>query len=127
MKQNISAWFEIPVTDMTRAVKFYETVLGLKLQLQDLGELQMAWFPAVENAPGAPGTLVYHSKFYNPSADGVLIYLSSPSGNLSEDTRKVEEAGGKVLIPRRQVSENFGFMAVILDSEGNRIALRSGT
>ena len=127
MTQNISGWFEIPVTDMQRAVNFYEYVLGIKLQQQDLGELKMAWFPYVENAVGAPGSLVYHEKFYKPSQDGVLIYLTTPSGNLDEDTRKAAEAGGKILIPRRQISEHFGFMAVILDTEGNRIALHSKT
>ena len=127
MNQNICGWFEIPVYDMQRAIKFYEYVLGINLQLQDLGELKMAWFPYKENAAGAPGSLVYNEKFYKPSKDGALIYLTTPSGDLEKDTKKAEEAGGKVLIPRRQISEHFGFMAVILDTEGNRIALHSGT
>ena len=125
MTHNIAGWFEIHVTDMPRAVKFYESILGIKLQIQDLGELKMAWFPSVENATGAPGSLVCHEKFYKPSHDGILIYLTTPSGDLDQDTRKVEEAGGKILIPRRQISEHFGFMAVIQDTEENRIALHS--
>ena len=127
MIHNILGWFEIPVSNMERAIKFYETVFGFKLHFQDLGALQMAMFPSVPDSSGAPGALVYHEKFYVPSDNGVLIYLTTPSGNLNEDQKNVETAGGKVLITRRQISESFGFMAVILDTEGNRIALHSRT
>lgn len=127
MKHNILGWFEIPVNDMHRAVGFYEAVFGFKLQVHDLGALKMAWFPAVENSTGASGSLVYHEKFYVPSENGVLIYLTTPTGDLNEDQKKVEEAGGKVLIPRKQISEDFGFMSVVKDTEGNRIALHSRT
>jgi predicted enzyme related to lactoylglutathione lyase len=127
MKHNIVGWFEIPVSDMDRAVKFYESVLGLKLEVHDLGNLKMALFPSDSNLPGAPGSLVFHDKFYKPSENGVLIYITSPSGDLDGDMKKVEDAGGKVIIPRRQVSDVFGFMAVFLDSEGNRVALHSKT
>ncbi|HLF33701.1 MAG TPA: hypothetical protein VI583_05670 [Cyclobacteriaceae bacterium] len=127
MKNNIASWFEIPTTVFDRAVKFYETVFAVKLEILDLGDLKMARFPSVGEAPGSQGSLVNHNKFYHPSENGVLIYLTSPSGDLNSDLKKVEEAGGKVIMPRRQISEAFGFMALILDSEGNRIALHSMT
>jgi hypothetical protein len=127
MKTNIVNWFEIPTAVFDRAVKFYESVFAMKLEILDLGDLKMARFPSKEDAPGAQGSLVNHEKFYQPSANGVLIYLASPSGDLDSDLKKVEEAGGKVIMPRRQISEAFGFMALILDSEGNRIALHSRT
>ena len=127
MKHNIVGWFEIPVSNIDRAVKFYESVLNMKLKVHDLGDLKMAWFPRKDDVPGAPGSLVYHEKFYKPSENGVLIYMTTPSGDLNADMKKVEEAGGKVIIPRRLISEEFGFMAVIIDTEGNRIALHSRT
>ena len=128
MKNNILGWFEIPVKDMDRAVKFYETVFGFKLQRQKMDALDMAWFPWKEGVPGAPGSLVHHEDFYIPSDQkGVLIYLTTPSGDLNGDLEKVEEAGGKTMIPRKQISEEYGYMAVIRDSEGNRIALHSRT
>jgi uncharacterized protein len=52
MKHNIVGWFEIPVSDMNRAIRFYETVFNLKLDHQLLGPLEMAWFPFVENGMG---------------------------------------------------------------------------
>jgi predicted enzyme related to lactoylglutathione lyase len=128
MKNNILGWFEIPAKDMDRAVKFYETVFDFNLLRQKMEGLDMAWFPWKEDAPGAPGSLVYNEEFYSPSdKKGVLIYLTTPSGDLNKDLEKVKKAGGKVLIPRRQISEDYGYMAVILDSEGNRIALHSRT
>lgn len=125
MKRNPVGWFEIPATDMDRAIKFYETLFDTKLSRNILGLLEMAWFPEQPNAPGSPGSLVMHKDFYKPSADGVLIYFTTPTGNLDIDLSKVEGNGGKILIPKRQISEEIGYMAVILDSEGNRIALHS--
>jgi predicted enzyme related to lactoylglutathione lyase len=122
--KNAVGWFEIPVSNMDRAVKFYETVLGYKLSRNKFDKLEMAWFPSLEK-PGSSGSLVHHPDFYKPSQDGVLIYFSSSSGDLNNELSKVESASGKILIPKRQVSEEYGYMAVILDTEGNRIALHS--
>ena len=78
-KKNIGGWFEIPVTDMERAIKFYETVFKIKLSRHKMGTLYMAWFPWAEdvNAPGASGSLVHHPDFYKPSTEGTLMYLMS--------------------------------------------------
>lgn len=119
-------WFEVPVLDMDRAIKFYETVLSVKLEKHDLGPLQMAWFPMLGDVIGSNGALVKHET-YKPSTEGVLIYFTSPTGHIDKDLEAVKQAGGKVLIPRKEVGETFGFMAVILDSEGNRVALHSLT
>jgi len=125
MKNNAVGWFEIPVTNMDRAVNFYEKVLNLEFQRNNFGGLEMAWFPWKEDGLGSPGTLVCHEKYYKPSADGVLIYLTAHSGDLANELSRVEEAGGKVLQQKKQISEEYGFMALILDSEGNRVALHS--
>ena len=125
MNQNVVGWFEIPVTDMERAIQFYETVFDLKLSRHLLGPLDMAWFPAVENGSGSPGSLVSNQRAYKPSQDGVLIYFTAHSGDVSNELARVEKAGGKILLPRTQISEEVGFMALISDSEGNRIALHS--
>jgi predicted enzyme related to lactoylglutathione lyase len=125
MDKNVVGWFEIPVADMARAIKFYETVLDIKIERHEMGPLDMGWFPMVQDGIGSAGSLVYHKEFYKPSQDGVLVYFTAQSGDLSNELSRVEDAGGKVLIPRRQVSEEYGYMAVILDTEGNRIALHS--
>ena len=125
MKKNMVGWFEIPVSDMGRAIKFYETVFGIKLSSLALGALEMALFPSVENGMGSAGALVKNQQFYTPSASGSLLYFTAQSGDLSNELGRVEAAGGKITIPRRQISEDFGYMAVFNDTEGNRIAIHS--
>ncbi len=124
MEQNIVGWFEIPVTDMDRARAFYENVLETKIQVMDMGELVMGWFPMLPDKSGASGALVKHPQFYFPSdAKGVLVYLSCPDVQVCLD--RVEAAGGKVLQAKKQISEDYGYMGLLIDSEGNRIALHS--
>ncbi len=125
MKNNAVGWFEIPVENMERAIAFYEKVLDLKMSRNQMGPLDMAWFPWKEDGLGAPGSLVFHEEFYKPSTDGVLIYLTAHSGDLENELSRVEKAGGRILQPKTKISDEYGFMALILDSEGNRIALHS--
>lgn len=125
MKNNMVGWFEIPVSNMGRAIAFYEEVFDVTMNHQHMGPLEMAWFPFKEDGSGSPGSLVYHKDFYKPSADGVLIYLTAHSGDLENELSKVESAGGKILQHKKQISEEYGFMALIIDSEGNRVALHS--
>lgn len=125
VRKHAISWFEIPASDLNRAQKFYEEILEVKLTPLDLGELQMRMFP-VEDAASVGGALCHSKGFYNPSStDGPLVYL-----NANPDVRhvldKVEKAGGRILIPKTQISPEYGFMAVITDTEGNRIAFHSG-
>lgn len=125
MKKNVVGWFEIPTHNMDRAIKFYETVFGYSLQKVDFNETYMAWFPFADQAPGAAGALVYEPECYTPCANGTLIYFSSPSDNLQAELDRVEAAGGKVLSHKTLISDEIGFMAMCMDSEGNQIALHS--
>ncbi|MCF8304684.1 MAG: VOC family protein [Bacteroidales bacterium] len=125
MKNNMVGWFEIPVTDMDRAVKFYEAVFDLKLDLNKMGETDMAWFPFVDDGLGAPGSLVQNKDYYKPSSEGVLVYFTAHSGDLANELSRVEAAGGKVYQPKTLITEEIGYMATFIDSEGNRVALHS--
>jgi len=125
MKSNIVGWLEVPVTDMERAIKFYTAVFDVELTRQKLGPLDMAWFPWVEAGYGTGGSLVYAPDYYKPSMDGTLAYFTAHSGDLANELARVESAGGKVLQGKKQISEEHGFMALIVDTEGNRIALHS--
>lgn len=125
MKNNVVGWFEIPVSDMDRAIQFYETVFEFQLHRQKMDELDMAWFPWDEKAPGTAGSLVHNPEFYKPAQDGTLVYFYAPSGDLNNELARIASAGGKVLIPKRQISPEHGYMAVVIDTEGNRIALHS--
>lgn len=122
---NVVGWFEIPVTDMPRAIRFYESVFGYTLHHQPLGELEMAWFPWSDEGAGAPGSLVKNEADYTPSTKGTLVYFSSPSGDLANELAKIEKAGGKVVQDKTLISNEIGFMALFHDSEGNRVALHS--
>lgn len=123
-KHNPVSWFEIPVIDMDRAVKFYEFVFNIKLEKKVMGELEMAWFPMFDESIGATGSLM-KNKNYIPSKDGVKIYFTSPSGNLDEDLKKVIEAGGSIGKDKTLINEDIGYIASFVDSEGNKICLHS--
>ncbi len=124
-KNNVVGWFEVPVTDMKRAMNFYETVFDIKLERNQMGPLDMAWFPWSEGGMGSSGSLVYHAEMYRPSADGVVVYFTAHSGDLANELSRVEAAGGKALQPKTLINEDIGYMALIVDSEGNRVALNS--
>ena len=120
---NVVNWFEIPVLDMARAVAFYNQVFGWNMKAMNLGELDMAWFPSEEGSTGSSGSLIYSPENYQPSTKGTLVYLSVE--NIDDVVSKIEDAGGSLLLPKTQISKEHGFRAVLLDSEGNRIAIHS--
>jgi len=82
-------------------------------------------FPPHESNKGAQGALVKNEQFYKPSQDGALLYFTAQSGDLKKEVSRVEAAGGKILAPIKQISEDYGWMAVCLDTEGNRFAIHS--
>jgi predicted enzyme related to lactoylglutathione lyase len=123
--KNAISWFEIPSTDLARAQKFYETIFGITLNQLDVANIKMRMFPLDDMMNGVGGAIVYNAEFYKPSTtDGPLIYLNgNPDVQIILD--KIESAGGKILVPKTQISPEYGYMAVFLDTEGNRIALHS--
>ncbi len=118
------SWFEIPATDLARAQKFYETIFEMSMIPMDLPEIKMRMFP-LEDMMGVGGALCVSNGFHKPSAtDGPLIYLNAnPDVQIVLD--KVEAAGGSILVPKTEITPEYGFMAVLLDTEGNRIGLHS--
>ena len=122
--KNAISWFEIPASDLTRAVKFYETVFNVKLNPLDLPNIKMRMFP-LEDMMGVGGAVVDSGGFHKPSAtDGPLIYLNG-NPDVQKLLDKVEAAGGKIMVPKTEISPEYGYMAVIIDTEGNRIGLHS--
>ena len=122
--KNAISWFEIPSTDLSRAQKFYETIFGLTLIPLDLPNIKMRMFP-LEDQMGVGGAICESGGFHKPSAtDGPLVYLNAnPDVQLVLD--RIEKAGGKIMVPKTEISPEYGYMAVFIDTEGNRIALHS--
>jgi predicted enzyme related to lactoylglutathione lyase len=120
--KNAISWFEIPVTDFARAKKFYEAMYNKEVIEMDMGGTQYGMLPYDNENEGVGGGIIAN-KDETPTALGVLIYLNG-GDDLSVPLAKVEENGGKILVPKTNIGEN-GFMAQILDTEGNRIALHS--
>jgi predicted enzyme related to lactoylglutathione lyase len=118
---NVLNWFEIPATDLNRAVKFYSEILGGEFHLMDMMELKMALFPM--EGEGVGGALC-QGEWYKPTQDGAVIYLNA-NPDLSVPLSKVESAGGKIIMPKKHISDDIGYMALFIDSEGNRVAFHS--
>jgi len=122
-KENSINWFEISVSNINRAKKFYESIFDIKMEESEMMGMKMASFPYEPGSGNASGSLV-QSEFHTPSSDGVKIYLNG-NPDLSAVLSKVEKAGGKVTMPKTNIGEEIGYMAFFLDTEGNSIALHS--
>jgi uncharacterized protein len=122
--KNAISWFEIPTKDLNRAQKFYEAIFEIEMMPLDLAQIKMRMFP-VEAPTSIGGALVYNADFYKTSAtDGPLIYLNG-NPDVQNVLDRVEKAGGKILVPKTQISPEYGYMAMFIDTEGNRIALHA--
>lgn len=122
-KSNSLNWFEIAVTDIDRAQNFYEAVFDVKMERNDMEQMQMAFFPFDPGNGKATGAII-QSAMHIPSQEGAIIYLNA-NPNLEVALSRVEAAGGKVLIPKTQITEEYGYMAFFNDAEGNKMAMHS--
>jgi uncharacterized protein len=115
MKSFIS-WVAIPATDFKRAVKFYNSILGVELQEVDCGTEKMACFPSGEGA-------ISFSPGFNPSADGVLVSLNT-GNDFDNAMSRIERNGGKIIQAKTKIEvENLGYFSIFMDTEGNKISL----
>ncbi len=119
-------WFEIPVSNFDRAKRFYETIFGITMRERQGGNMRMAFFEHDQEMDGRGGAIVYDPEFYTPSSNGTLVYLNCDP-DIQRVVDRVVEAGGKVLQSRTAVAstQDLGYWALILDSEGNRVALHA--
>lgn len=120
MKSHISI-FEIPATDISRAIHFYQAILGVNIEKIEMPEMEMGIFPYEEQM--VTGVII-KAEGYTPSADGVTIYLNG-GDNLTTILDKIEKNGGKILMPKTAHADENGFFALFLDTEGNRLGLNS--
>jgi hypothetical protein len=117
---NQVVWCDIPVRDLDRAIKFYSAVLGGDVKRHDLSGVTVGILP---HNDGEVGGCLLTNQEEKPGKDGVMIYLNA-SGRLDEAVAAVAMNGGSVIKPKHAIGP-FGFRAIVIDSEGNRIALHS--
>lgn len=117
--KNAIHWFEIPATDLARATRFYEHVLGIKLRQEDFMNTPMAVF-VTEDKEGIAGALVV-SPNLRPHADGSLVYLNAGT-DLDGAIQRASAAGGQVILGKTDIGPP-GFIAIVKDTEGNRVGL----
>ena len=123
--QNAISWFEIPTTEINRAQKFYENIFGITMIPMDMPNIKMRMFPLDDMMTQVGGALCDSGGFHKASAtDGPLIYLNA-NPDVQGVLDKVEAAGGTVMMPKTEISAEYGFMALFMDTEGNRIGLHS--
>ncbi|HHE39027.1 MAG TPA: VOC family protein [Candidatus Cloacimonetes bacterium] len=121
MMKNTIVWFEIPVTNFDRAKKFYEELLGLELQVDEMGGAMMGFFPL--EGEGVTGAIV-KGEGYEPADKGTSVYFNCEN-DLQPVQDRIEPAGGKVIVPKTLIMEDIGYFCLFLDTEGNKVALWS--
>jgi hypothetical protein len=123
---NVLNWFEIPVTDIDRAKKFYETILDIEMVKRADGKDEAVFFPfnpnVVQAISGRVTGVLSKTVRNNPSNNGTVVYINA-SPSIQTVLDKVEKAGGKVIAPKIQIPA--GFIAIIIDSEGNKVGLHA--
>jgi predicted enzyme related to lactoylglutathione lyase len=117
---NQIVWCDIPVLDLDRAIKFYSAVLGVEVKKQEVPGMTIGILP---HNDGEVGGCLFTGSEDKPSDKGLLVYLNA-NGRLDDAIATVMPNGGSVLKPKHSIGP-YGSRAIILDSEGNRLALHS--
>jgi len=107
-------WFEIPAKNFERAVKFYSTILGVGIEKSNMMGFDMGFFSGA----------VVAGDGYVPNDKGTVVYLNG-GDDLNTVLSKVEKAGGKVAVPKTKITDEYGFFALFIDTEGNKVGLHS--
>jgi len=120
-ERNPVGWFEIYVHDMSRAQAFYEATFAVKLEPLPMPDITMLAFPMQPDRPGCAGSLVkYDGK--GPGDGGTLVYFSC--ADCAVEAERAAKAGGRIERPKMSIGQ-YGFIALVVDSEGNLIGLHS--
>ena len=118
---NPVCWFEIYVQDMDRAKAFYEMVFDVQLSKLDNPGMEMWAFSMQPEGFGASGSLVEMPGF-SSGANSVLVYFSCT--DCAIEAAKAVKAGGKIQKEKMSIGQ-YGYIALVIDTEGNMIGLHS--
>jgi len=121
--ENTINWFEIPVADLERAKKFYEAIFGIEMGTMEVSDQKVYTFPYEPGSSTVSGALIEDANAIS-KMDGVTLYLNA-NPNIDKVIERIEAAGGKILLPKTQISPEIGYMCFFNDTEGNRMALHA--
>ncbi|MFN8374923.1 MAG: VOC family protein [Anaerolineae bacterium] len=122
MKHAIN-WFEIPVVNYDRASKFYSTILNAQVHRLESNPTPYGLLPS--DGETAVGGALAQGDDYVPATNGTVVYLNAGTpANIDTMLGRVEAAGGKVVAPKMSIGEN-GWIAFVLDTEGNKVGLHA--
>jgi predicted enzyme related to lactoylglutathione lyase len=116
---NPAVYFEIPVSDIDRAIEFYGAVLDLTFTRTVIDHYEMALFPFDERLPGISGALS-KGDVYRPTHEGVILYMRT--ADIRDTLQRVTANGGRIVLEITSATE-WGCVAEFEDSEGNRVGL----
>jgi predicted enzyme related to lactoylglutathione lyase len=118
---NPIGWFDLSVSNLDRAKKFYEAVFNVKLTDLPAEWGKQSLFPFNPEGPNISGALVEKAD-YVPSGNNTVIYFETEDCSVEE--QRIEEAGGKVVQTKLYIGQ-FGFVSIFIDTEGNTAGLHS--
>lgn len=118
--QNAINWFEIPAVDFDRAVQFYSKLLGCEIRVETFQGAPNGFLPF---GVGKVGGAIIKAEHAAPSTAGTLVYLNAEDC-FNEAIGRVEKLGGTLVLPATSIGDP-GTIAIIIDSEGNRVGLHS--
>jgi predicted enzyme related to lactoylglutathione lyase len=121
MENNPIGWFEIYVQDMGRARAFYGAVFETRLERLQGPDIEMWAFPMGPDRPGAPGALVKMEGFPSGGNSTIVYFTCS---DCAVEARRASESGGKIFKDKFSIGQ-YGFIALVFDTEGNMIGLHS--
>ena len=122
MNTDAISWFEIPVRDLDRAQRFYQSVLERELKRETMGQEQLAIFPAAEGR--TQGCINIGPTPVSPSGSGTRVDLDA-SPSIDAALSRVADAGGKVVTRKTALPGGMGYWAHIADTEGNVVGLHA--
>lgn len=123
MLKDAVAWIEIPVSNFERAKKFYSAIYDFEMPEVQMGPNRMG-FLLYDQSGGGIGGAIVEGPGYVPSDNGSKVYLNAGT-DLNLVLKRVEKAGGKVVMAKTLVTPELGYFASFTDPEGNELSLHS--
>lgn len=121
LMNNFISIVEIPTSEFSRAVTFYQDILDINIESMEMEGMKMGLF---QNDGQSPFVQLIHGDDYKTSDSGTIVYLNGGT-DLQSVVEKIENSGGEIIVPKTAIGSEMGFFAIFLDTEGNKLGLHS--